>query len=162
MNHNSCVRGLWTRSPIGTSFLLTWMFFRLSHCHFPSPYHLSTARLPFLLFLVGSGTPSPCYLRRESLFLTKQWGWFFSCMFSVLTGFETNNKYEIKNSLGQRVYFAVEDTDCCTRNCCGASRPFTLRILDNMGREVMTLERPLRCSSCCFPCCLQEVSVKFP
>ncbi|XP_032766053.1 phospholipid scramblase 1 isoform X2 [Rattus rattus] len=78
-------------------------------------------------------------------------------LLEVLTGFETNNKYEIKNSLGQRVYFAVEDTDCCTRNCCGASRPFTLRILDNMGREVMTLERPLRCSSCCFPCCLQEL-----
>ncbi|XP_035315021.1 phospholipid scramblase 1 isoform X1 [Cricetulus griseus] len=79
-----------------------------------------------------------------------------------LTGFETNNKYEIKNSLGQRVYFAVEDTDCCTRNCCGASRPFTLRILDNLGQEVMTLERPLRCSSCCFPCCLQEIEIQAP
>ncbi|XP_052043609.1 phospholipid scramblase 1 isoform X1 [Apodemus sylvaticus] len=83
-------------------------------------------------------------------------------LLEVLTGFETNNKYEIKNSLGQRVYFAVEDTDCCTRNCCGASRPFTLRILDNMGREVMTLERPLRCSSCCFPCCLQEIEIQAP
>ncbi|XP_034340476.1 phospholipid scramblase 1 [Arvicanthis niloticus] len=83
-------------------------------------------------------------------------------LLEVLTGFETNNKYEIKNSLGQRVYFAVEDTDCCTRNCCGASRPFTLRILDNLGREVMTLERPLRCSSCCFPCCLQEIEIQAP
>jgi hypothetical protein len=83
-------------------------------------------------------------------------------VFLVLTGFETNNKYEIKNSLGQRVYFAVEDTDCCTRNCCGASRPFTLRILDNLGQEVVTMERPLRCSDCCCPCCLQEVGVKSP
>uniref|UniRef100_A0A8C8U4V3 Phospholipid scramblase n=1 Tax=Peromyscus maniculatus bairdii TaxID=230844 RepID=A0A8C8U4V3_PERMB len=83
-------------------------------------------------------------------------------LLEVLTGFETNNKYEIKNSLGQRVYFAVEDTDCCTRNCCGAARPFTLRILDNLGREVMTLERPLRCSSCCFPCCLQEIEIQAP
>uniref|UniRef100_A0A8C2N0I9 Phospholipid scramblase n=1 Tax=Cricetulus griseus TaxID=10029 RepID=A0A8C2N0I9_CRIGR len=83
-------------------------------------------------------------------------------LLEVLTGFETNNKYEIKNSLGQRVYFAVEDTDCCTRNCCGASRPFTLRILDNLGQEVMTLERPLRCSSCCFPCCLQEIEIQAP
>ncbi|KAL6039942.1 hypothetical protein STEG23_016888 [Scotinomys teguina] len=83
-------------------------------------------------------------------------------LLEVLTGFETNNKYEIKNSLGQRVYFAVEDTDCCTRNCCGAARPFTLRILDNLGQEVMTLERPLRCSSCCFPCCLQEVEIQAP
>ncbi|KAM7132147.1 phospholipid scramblase 1-like isoform 1-T5 [Molossus nigricans] len=83
-------------------------------------------------------------------------------LLEVLTGFETNNKYEIKNSLGQRVYFAVEDTDFCTRNCCGADRPFTMRILDLMGREVMTLERPLRCTSCCCPCCLQEIEIQAP
>ncbi|XP_045150969.1 phospholipid scramblase 1 [Echinops telfairi] len=83
-------------------------------------------------------------------------------LLEVLTGFETNNKYEIKNSLGQRVYFAVEDTDCCTRNCCGPGRPFTMKILDNMGREVMMLERPLRCSSCCCPCCLQEIEIQAP
>ena len=29
-------------------------------------------------------------------------------MLSVVTGFETCNKYEIKNSLGQQVYFARE------------------------------------------------------
>ncbi|XP_045047980.2 phospholipid scramblase 1 isoform X1 [Desmodus rotundus] len=83
-------------------------------------------------------------------------------LLEVLIGFETNNKYEIKNSLGQRIYFAVEDTDCCTRNCCGPNRPFTMRILDLMGREVMTLERPLRCTSCCFPCCLQEIEIHAP
>lgn len=83
-------------------------------------------------------------------------------LLEVLTGFETNNRYEIKNSLGQRVYFAVEDTDCCTRNCCGPSRPFTLRILDNLGREVVTMERPLRCANCCCPCCLQEIEIQAP
>uniref|UniRef100_A0A8C3YL15 Phospholipid scramblase n=1 Tax=Catagonus wagneri TaxID=51154 RepID=A0A8C3YL15_9CETA len=83
-------------------------------------------------------------------------------LLEVLTGFETNNKYEIKNSLGQRIYFAAEDTDCCTRNCCGPSRPFTMRIIDNMGQEVITLERPLRCTSCCFPCCLQEIEIQAP
>ncbi|XP_062459437.1 phospholipid scramblase 1-like isoform X1 [Pezoporus occidentalis] len=83
-------------------------------------------------------------------------------LLEILTGFETNNKYEIKNTLGQRVYFAAEDTDCCTRNCCGPSRPFTIRIIDNLGHEVITLQRPLRCSSCCFPCCLQEMEVQAP
>ncbi|NWH47872.1 PLS1 scramblase, partial [Fregata magnificens] len=83
-------------------------------------------------------------------------------LLEILTGFETNNKYEIKNTLGQRVYFAAEDTDCCTRNCCGPSRPFTIRIIDNLGHEVITLQRPLRCSSCCFPCCLQELEVQAP
>ncbi|XP_064008903.1 phospholipid scramblase 1 [Pogoniulus pusillus] len=83
-------------------------------------------------------------------------------LLEILSGFETNNKYELKNSLGQRVYFAAEDNDCCTRNCCGPSRPFTLRIIDNLGHEVITLQRPLRCSSCCFPCCLQELEVQAP
>ncbi|NWH33955.1 PLS2 scramblase, partial [Chloropsis hardwickii] len=78
-------------------------------------------------------------------------------LLEIVTGFEENNKYELKNALGQRVYFAAEDTDCLTRNCCGPARPFTMRIVDNLGHEVITLHRPLRCSSCCCPCCLQEV-----
>ncbi|XP_019388503.1 PREDICTED: phospholipid scramblase 1-like [Crocodylus porosus] len=83
-------------------------------------------------------------------------------LLEIITGFETNNKYEIKNALGQRVYFAAEENDCCTRNCCGPSRPFTIKIIDNIGHEVITLQRPLRCSSCCCPCCLQELEVQAP
>ncbi|XP_008067307.1 phospholipid scramblase 1-like [Carlito syrichta] len=83
-------------------------------------------------------------------------------LLEVLFNFETNNIYEIKNRFGQRIYFAAEDTDCCTRYCCGNCRPFTLRILDNGNQEVMTLKRPLRCDSCCFPCCLQEVEIQAP
>lgn len=80
-------------------------------------------------------------------------------MLEAFTGFETANKYTIKNSLGQKVYFAVEDTDCCTRNCCGPVRPFDMKIMDHNQREVIHLDRPLRCQSCLFPCCLQEMEV---
>ncbi|XP_043926049.1 phospholipid scramblase 2-like [Protopterus annectens] len=83
-------------------------------------------------------------------------------LLEILTGFETNNKYEIKNSMGQRVYFAAEENDCCTRNCCGPGRPFSMKIIDNTGREVISLNRPCRCSSCLFPCCLQELEVQAP
>ncbi|XP_072474334.1 phospholipid scramblase 2-like isoform X2 [Notamacropus eugenii] len=83
-------------------------------------------------------------------------------LLEVFTGFETNNKYIINNSLGQRVYFAAEENDCCTRNCCGSLRPFILKILDNTGREVITCERPLRCVSCCYPCCLQKLEIQSP
>ncbi|KAL8187848.1 UNVERIFIED_CONTAM: Phospholipid scramblase 1 [Gekko kuhli] len=83
-------------------------------------------------------------------------------LLEVITGFETSNKYEIKNALGQRVYFAAEENDCCTLNCCGPSRPFTLKIFDNLGQPVIELIRPLRCSSCCCPCCLQELEVHAP
>lgn len=74
-------------------------------------------------------------------------------------GFETNNEYEIKNSLGQKIYKAKEKNDCCTRNCCGSMRSFDMKIKDNMDREVVRLIRPYRCDSCWCPCCLQEVCV---
>lgn len=77
---------------------------------------------------------------------------------SVILGTETENKYEIKNSLGQRIYFAVEESICFNRTFCSTLRSCTLRITDNSGREVITINRPLRCDSCWCPCYLQEVS----
>ncbi|KAL8559225.1 hypothetical protein ACOMHN_040349 [Nucella lapillus] len=62
--------------------------------------------------------------------------------FEAFTGFETNNKYQVLNSMGQRVYMAVEDTCCCT--------------------QLIHLERPLRCSCCLCFCCLQKMEVQAP
>lgn len=83
-------------------------------------------------------------------------------LLEAFTGFETNNKYTIKNSLGQKVYWAVEENDCCTRNCCGPKRPFDMKILDAHRNQVMHLNRPLACDSCWFPCCLQSMEVSSP
>ncbi|XP_035608900.1 phospholipid scramblase 2-like isoform X4 [Oncorhynchus keta] len=83
-------------------------------------------------------------------------------LLEVFIGFETNNQYEIKNSLGQKIYKAKEKNDCCTRNCCGALRSFDMKIKDNMDREVIRLIRPFRCASCWCPCCLQELEVQAP
>uniref|UniRef100_A0A673NEH5 Phospholipid scramblase n=1 Tax=Sinocyclocheilus rhinocerous TaxID=307959 RepID=A0A673NEH5_9TELE len=73
-----------------------------------------------------------------------------------------NNKYEIRNSMGQNVFYAVEENDCLTRQCCGPLRSFTIRILDNFGQEIITVSRPLKCMSCFFPCCLQELEIQAP
>ncbi|NWY39228.1 PLS5 scramblase, partial [Sylvia atricapilla] len=78
-------------------------------------------------------------------------------LLEAILGTETSSKYEIKNPLGQRVYFAVEENGCCDRKLCSPLRAFTIRIADNAGREVIRVIRPLRCNSCCFPCFLQEV-----
>ena len=78
----------------------------------------------------------------------------------VMTGFETANKYKVLNSLGQEIYKAKEQSNCCARNCCGANRSFGMELKDAMGNEVIHLERPLRCTSCLFPCCLQVLEVK--
>ncbi|XP_018609250.1 phospholipid scramblase 1-like isoform X2 [Scleropages formosus] len=80
----------------------------------------------------------------------------------VMLGWEMNNKYVVKNSLGQQVFFVVEENDCCNRNCCGPMRSFVLHVQDNFGQEILTLTRPLKCSSCCFPCCLQQLEVQGP
>uniref|UniRef100_A0A8C6WSK4 Phospholipid scramblase n=1 Tax=Neogobius melanostomus TaxID=47308 RepID=A0A8C6WSK4_9GOBI len=89
---------------------------------------------------------------------------FFCVLFSLpaFIGFETNNQYEIKNSLGQKIYKAKEKNDCCTRNCCGSLRSFDMKIKDNQDREVIRIIRPFRCVSCWCPCCLQEMEVQAP
>uniref|UniRef100_A0A3Q2XWU5 Phospholipid scramblase n=1 Tax=Hippocampus comes TaxID=109280 RepID=A0A3Q2XWU5_HIPCM len=79
-----------------------------------------------------------------------------------LVGFESNNKYEVRNSMGQNVFYAVEENDCLSRQCCGPMRPFSIHILDNFGQEIITVTRPLKCMSCFFPCCLQELEVQAP
>ncbi|XP_065203424.1 phospholipid scramblase 1 [Planococcus citri] len=83
-------------------------------------------------------------------------------LLEAFIGFETNNKYTIKNNQGQKVFYAVEDNDCCTRLCCGAMRSFDIKILDNYKNEVIHIRRDLACSSCWFPCCLQKLQVFSP
>ncbi|KAJ1088406.1 hypothetical protein NDU88_001563 [Pleurodeles waltl] len=83
-------------------------------------------------------------------------------LLGVLLGTETSNKYEIKNNLGQRVYFAIEENAFFDRTFCGPVRSFTMRIADNKGQEVIHVIRPLRCNSCWCPCYLQELEVQAP
>lgn len=80
----------------------------------------------------------------------------------LVTGFETQNKYDVLNVMGQQVFKAKEDSECCTRQCCGPCRNFDMEIKDNFGHEVIHLYRPLRCQSCCYPCCLQRLEVSSP
>lgn len=83
-------------------------------------------------------------------------------LLEVVTGFESKNKYIVANNMGQKIYFAGEESDCCTRNCLGSIRPFDMKIVDNFGNEVIHLYRPLACQLCCFPCCLQSIEITSP
>ena len=56
----------------------------------------------------------------------------------------------------------VIDSNCCIRQYCGPSRPFSMAIIDNNQREVIHIERFLRCTSCLCFCCLQKVEVQSP
>lgn len=83
-------------------------------------------------------------------------------LIEAITGFETNNKFNVKNSMGQKVYWAAEVNDCCTRNCCGPLRRFKMKVYDAYQNEVIHLRRPAACDTCCFPCCLQSIKVYAP
>ncbi|XP_030648752.1 phospholipid scramblase 1 [Chanos chanos] len=83
-------------------------------------------------------------------------------LLEAFIGFETSNRYEVKNSLGQIVFNATEQSDCCVRNCCGPNRRFELTIRDLLDQEVIHLIKPFRCTSCCCPCFQQEMEVQAP
>ncbi|XP_064642030.1 phospholipid scramblase 2-like isoform X2 [Lineus longissimus] len=88
-------------------------------------------------------------------------------LLEAMTGWETKNKYQVKNSLGQQVYFAQEESDACMRQCCGPQRGFTMHITDNIGNEVISVQREFKCCAgvnCCAgsDCCAMEVEVQAP
>jgi len=83
-------------------------------------------------------------------------------LLEVFTGFETANQYTVKNTLGQDIFFAKEDSSCCTRWCCDKGRSFGMKIVDHKGEEIIHLERPARCQANYAPCCRQEMEVSSP
>ena len=83
-------------------------------------------------------------------------------LLEAFTSFETNNRYHILDAQGRQIFKAKEDTDCCTRQCCGNIRPFDMKLKDGNDQEIIHFQRPLACGSCCFPCCLQSLEVESP
>lgn len=67
-------------------------------------------------------------------------------MMEVFTGFETKNKYMITDPNGQIALYAAEQgegaMDFLTRSFLKGKRPFTMRLMDPAGAEVLTLRRP--------------------
>ncbi|XP_060777353.1 phospholipid scramblase 2-like [Neoarius graeffei] len=83
-------------------------------------------------------------------------------LIEAILGWETNNQHVVKNSLGQQVWLAEEESVSCMRLVCSSVRSFVIHLQDDMGQEVFTLTRPLKCSSCWFLCCLRELEVQAP
>lgn len=83
-------------------------------------------------------------------------------LLEIVLRVETENSYQIWDNAGHQLFYAKEDSDCLTRNCCGPIRPFDMVITDSHGKEVIHLYRPLACQCCCFPCCLQMIEVHSP
>ncbi|KAK3611372.1 hypothetical protein CHS0354_036570 [Potamilus streckersoni] len=112
-----------------------------------------------------SGAPLPqslAYLTQIDQLIIKQ----KVELLEVLTGCETQNKYEIFNSLNQQIYYAKEESSFCMRYWCGPNRGFIIHITDNDGQEVMTLTREFKCcAGCCWcadACCGFLLRVEAP
>ncbi|XP_055309030.1 phospholipid scramblase 1-like [Sitodiplosis mosellana] len=53
-----------------------------------------------------------------------------------------DNRFVIKNAMGQNIYHADEDADCCAHLWCGSDRSFDMIITDNYDNRVMQFFRP--------------------
>uniref|UniRef100_A0A8C6WUI9 Phospholipid scramblase n=1 Tax=Neogobius melanostomus TaxID=47308 RepID=A0A8C6WUI9_9GOBI len=81
----------------------------------------------------------------------------------LIVRWEMSNNYVIKNNVGQQIFMAKEDSsNFFSIQFFGTLRPFNIHIHDNLGRDVLTVTRPVKCGSCCCPCCLQEVEIQSP
>jgi len=82
-------------------------------------------------------------------------------LLEALTGYEQENRYDVFNEFEQKVYQAKEDSECCQRQWCGASRTIDMRLVDASDREVMHFKRPFA-QMCCNRCCLSVLTIEAP
>lgn len=76
----------------------------------------------------------------DSLVITqkKEWG-------EILTGFETKNKYLVRDNDGNALYYAAEvGGSLLLRIFLKALRPFTLAVLSENGDVILRVKRPFR------------------
>lgn len=83
-------------------------------------------------------------------------------LIELLLPYEQQNKYVIKNTMGQFVFLAVEESNLGQRCCVGTRRAFEMSVRDYRNFEVMRFVRPLKCDCACCFCCLQEMDIYAP
>ncbi len=60
-------------------------------------------------------------------------------LFEIITGSKGRNRFLLMNVHGSQVFYATEQSGCCSRICFKARRGFIMSILDNAGNEVKGL-----------------------
>lgn len=96
------------------------------------------------------------YLRNAHSFHVKQ----SVELLEAFVGWESPNKYSIKDQNGNKIFAAVEDSDTmCTRQLCGKHRAFTIRLRNMTKQDVLLFERGFDCSCCFALCCPDSLKV---
>lgn len=67
------------------------------------------------------------------------------------------NRYLIKNSVTDNLFYGIEEDGCCNNMCiCGGNRAFSLKFYDKNKVPALQLYRPCRVGCCgLIPCCRQ-------
>ncbi|XP_052268253.1 uncharacterized protein LOC127869637 [Dreissena polymorpha] len=85
---------------------------------------------------------------------------------SMLTGFETRNRYAVLNKDMQQIFFVQEESSLCERCFCPAQRGFQLHMTDNNSQEIIRMSRDFKCcTGCCWcagGCCQMVLNVAAP
>ncbi|XP_051729856.1 phospholipid scramblase 2-like isoform X2 [Ctenopharyngodon idella] len=75
----------------------------------------------------------------------------------VCCGIKSNNRYTVKNDIGNKIFTILEDNDCCNRTCWAGARSFIMSVFNNSNQEIIRLVRPFVCT-----CCGHELEVQSP
>merc|ERR1711962_124704 len=78
----------------------------------------------------------------------------------IITRYETNNKYEVYNALGQQNFRLKEDSNALSRQWHGSSRSFNILVLDNYDRHIAHFYRPFKWKCCGYS--MQEIEIESP
>ena len=62
--------------------------------------------------------------------------------------YEGENQYDISDRFDHVIMQAVEQSNCCSRQCCHRLRSFNMELKDRRGEAVAIMERPFRCDNC--------------
>ncbi|KAJ3665702.1 hypothetical protein Zmor_001188 [Zophobas morio] len=76
--------------------------------------------------------------------------------------FQSTNRFQIKNTFNQIIFFASEDSTYLSRICCYTTHPFVMKLSDNFGNEILHFHRVCACDCCCFFFCSQKLEVLSP
>mmetsp|Transcript_58702 Transcript_58702/g.136544 ORF Transcript_58702/g.136544 Transcript_58702/m.136544 type:complete len:259 (-) Transcript_58702:92-868(-) len=106
----------------------------------------------------GGGPPYlNCLMQHQKVEVKEKVNWIEALTAIIGQEVEMANKYKVFADGGEyELFYAVEQTDCCTRQlkqCCGDCAPWNVDILYTEGGANMAafkLERPWTCTCLCF------------
>ncbi|XP_051729833.1 phospholipid scramblase 2-like isoform X2 [Ctenopharyngodon idella] len=83
--------------------------------------------------------------RIDKLFVHKEQSCAEGCA-EDCCGIKFNNRYTVKNDIGESIFTILEDNNCCNRTFCAAARSFKMSVFNYSNQEIIRLVRPFVCN----------------